>query len=125
MQPDKADKYVKEELEEWRKHAVSGHLKSKRPWLSYHELLTSYSSEIVGALDKEVVIMNSLTVNLHLLMVSFYRPMGKRKKIMIEKHAFPSDKYAVQSQLRLNGLDPINDLTEINTLKNTINNLRN
>ena len=110
LQPDTAEKYVKEELDAWKKIGAHGHLNAKRPWLTYHDFLTHYSAEIVGALDKEVVVMNSLTVNLHLLMVSFYRPKGKRKKILIEKHAFPSDRYAVQSQLKFHGNDPNDDL---------------
>ena len=110
IQPVTAEEYVNDELDAWKLLAVDAHLKSKRPWLTYHELLTSYSAEIVGALDKEVVVMNSLTVNLHLLMVSFYCPKGKRKKILIEKQAFPSDRYAVQSQLKFHGNDPIEDL---------------
>ena len=112
LQPDNAKKYVLEELEAWAKLGVEAHLKSMRPWLPYHEFLTSYSAEIVGALDTEVVVMNSLTVNLHLLMTSFYRPNGKRKKILIENQAFPSDRYAVQSQLRFHGNDPDEDLFE-------------
>ena len=99
-----------EELDAWKHLAVDAHLESKRSWLPYHEFLTPYSAAIVGALDKEVVVMNSLTVNLHLLMASFYRPMGKRKKILIEKQAFPSDRYAVQSQLNFHGNDPNDDL---------------
>ena len=110
IQPDTAKQYVMEELDAWKHLAVGAHLESKRPWLPYHEFLTSYSAEIVGALDREVVVMNSLTVNLHLLMASFYRPMGKRKKILIEKQAFPSDRYAVQSQLKFHGNDPNDDL---------------
>ena len=86
LQPHSTQKYVQEELDAWKYLGVDGHLTSKRPWLPYHEFLTSYSAEIVGALDKEVVVMNSLTVNLHLLMISFYRPNGKRKKILIEKN---------------------------------------
>ena len=80
LQPDTAEQFIKEELDAWKKLGVDGHLKGKRPWLPYHEFLTHYTAEIVGALDKEVVVMNSLTVNLHLLMVSFYQPRGKRKK---------------------------------------------
>ena len=110
IQPDTAKQYVMEELDAWKHLAVGAHLESKRPWLPYHEFLTPYAAEIVGALDKEVVVMNSLTVNLHLLMASFYRPMGKRKKILIEKQAFPSDRYAVQSQLKFHGNDPNDDL---------------
>ncbi|HCN25043.1 MAG TPA: kynureninase, partial [Candidatus Marinimicrobia bacterium] len=71
LQPDTSDQYIKEELEAWKKLGVGGHLNSKRPWLTYHELLTHYSAKLVGALDREVVVMNSLTVNLHLLMTSF------------------------------------------------------
>ena len=110
LQPDTAEQYVKEELDAWKQLAVDAHLDAKRPWLHYHEFLTSFSAEIVGALDKEVVVMNSLTVNLHLLMASFYRPKGKRKKILIENHTFPSDRYAVQSQLKFHGNDPNDDL---------------
>ena len=80
LQPDTAEQYIKEELDAWKKLGVDGHLNAKRPWMPYHEFLTHYMAEIVGALDKEVVVMNSLTVNLHLLMVSFYQPRGKRKK---------------------------------------------
>tara|TARA_Y100000590_G_C15713601_1_gene1011127 strand:+ start:109 stop:1386 length:1278 start_codon:yes stop_codon:yes gene_type:complete len=115
LQPDNAQKYVQEELDAWKLLGVDGHLISKRPWLPYHEFLTAYSAEIVGALDKEVVVMNSLTVNLHLLMTSFYRPKAKRKKILIEKNAFPSDRYAVQSQLKFHGNDPDNDLLILNS----------
>ena len=110
LQPKNAEKYILEELNEWKTLGVEGHLESNRPWLSYHEQLTPFSAEIVGALNKEVVVMNSLTVNLHLLMISFYQPKGKRKKILIEKQAFPSDRYAVQSQLKSKGNHPIDDL---------------
>jgi len=114
LQPDTADQYIKEELDAWKKFGVDGHLKGKRPWLTYHELLTHYSAKLVGALDREVVVMNSLTVNLHLLMTSFYRPRGKRKKILIENNAFPSDRYAVQSQLKIHGNHPKEDLMILN-----------
>ncbi|HIB29713.1 MAG TPA: kynureninase, partial [Candidatus Marinimicrobia bacterium] len=103
LQPDTAEQYITEELDAWKKLGVEGHLNAKRPWLPYHELLTQYTAEIAGAFEKEVVVMNSLTVNLHLLMTSFYRPKGKRKKILIENNAFPSDRYAVQSQLKIHG----------------------
>jgi kynureninase len=114
LQPDTADQYIKEELDAWKKLGVDGHLTGKRPWLTYHELLTHYSAKLVGALDREVVVMNSLTVNLHLLMTSFYRPNGKRKKILIENNAFPSDRYAVQSQLKIHGNHPKEDLMILN-----------
>ena len=114
LQPDTAEQYIKEELDAWKKLGVEGHLNDKRPWLPYHELLTEYTAEIAGALEKEVVVMNSLTVNLHLLMTSFYRPRGKRKKILIENNAFPSDRYAVQSQLKIHGNHPKEDLMILN-----------
>ena len=132
IQPDTAEQYVKEEMDAWKQLAVNAHLESKRPWLPYHEFLTSYSAGIVGALDKEVVVMNSLTVNLHLLMASFYRPQGKRKKILIEKQTFSSDRYAVQSQLKFHGNDPNDDLIllepdvegfiSISSIMNSLNN---
>ena len=114
LQPDTAGQYLQEELEAWKMLGVEGHLNSKRPWLPYHELLTQFTSEIAGALEKEVVVMNSLTVNLHLLMTSFYRPKGKRKKILMENNAFPSDRYAVQSQLKIHGCHPVDDLMILN-----------
>jgi len=110
LQPVTAEQYVLDELEAWKRLGVDGHLQAKRPWLPYHEFLTSYSAELVGALDTEVVVMNALTVNIHLLMASFYRPKGKRKKILIENQAFPSDQYAVQSQLKFHGLHPDENL---------------
>ena len=110
LQPDTAEQYVQDELNAWKKMGVDAHLKAKRPWLPYHEFLTSNSAELVGARDAEVVVMNSLTVNLHLLMASFYCPKGKRKKILIENRAFPSDRYAVQSQLKFHGYHQNEDL---------------
>ena len=125
LQPDTAEQYIKEELYAWKKLGVEGHLKSKRPWLHYHEFFTSLSAEIVGVLDNEVVVMNSLTVNLHLLMASFYRPKGKRKKILIENQAFPSDRYAVQSQLRFHGNNPNEDLLILESDQNGITSMSN
>ena len=110
LQPDTAEQYIKEELDTWKKLGVDGHLNAKRPWMLYHEFLTHYTAEIVGALDKEVVVMNSLSVNLNLLMTSFYQPHSKKKKILMEHNAFPSDRYAVQSQLKFHGNNPIDDL---------------
>ena len=107
-------------MEAWRRLGVGGHLEAKRPWLPYHEFLTAYSAEIVNALDTEVVVMNSLSVNLHLLMVSFYRPKGKRKKILIEHHAFPSDRYAIHYQLKFHGNHQDEDLI-ITITKKTVN----
>ncbi|MGN9812633.1 kynureninase [Micromonospora sp. BQ11] len=94
------------DLDAWARLGVEGHLEAKRPWLPYHELLTGPAARLVGARPAEVVVMNSLTVDLHLLMVSFYRPAGRRTRIVIEDTAFPSDSYAVRSQARFHGLDP-------------------
>jgi len=110
LQPDTASQFINEELDAWRQYGVEGHFHAKRPWMPYHEFLTQYSAEIVGALEKEVVVMNSLSVNLNLLMTSFYQPHGKKKKILMEHNTFPSDRYAVQSQLKLHGNHPIDDL---------------
>lgn len=100
LMPKTARGYVDQELEDWEKLAVEGHLHAKNPWLPYHEFLTEKMARVIGAKPIETVVMNSLTVNLHLLMVSFYRPTADRYKIVIEKGAFPSDQYAVESQLR-------------------------
>lgn len=95
-----------EDLDSWASLGVEGHLDAARPWLPYHELLTGPAARLVGALPSETVVMNSLTVNLHLLMVSFYRPTADRFKIVIEDSAFPSDSYAVRSQARFHGFSP-------------------
>ncbi|MFI9594738.1 kynureninase [Nonomuraea sp. NPDC052265] len=106
LQPRATAAELAEDLEAWARLGVEGHLEGIRPWLPYHELLTGPAARLVGALPEETVVMNSLTVNLHLLMVSFYRPRGARTRILIEDTAFPSDSYAVRSQARLHGLDP-------------------
>lgn len=105
LQPKAARKYIDEELEDWARLGVEGHLLARHPWLPYHEFVTEPMARVVGALPSETIVMNSLTANLHLMMVSFYRPSGKRRKIVIEDGAFPSDQYAVKSQLRFHGLD--------------------
>tara|TARA_S200000501_G_scaffold322368_1_gene318301 strand:+ start:1065 stop:2357 length:1293 start_codon:yes stop_codon:yes gene_type:complete len=110
LQPNTVSTYINDELDAWKEYGVYGHTKSKRPWMSYHENFIKYSAELIGAKNKEVVVMNSLTVNLHLLMTSFYRPKNKKIKILIENNAFPSDKYAVQSQLKFHKNHPSNDL---------------
>jgi kynureninase len=92
-------------VDAWAALGVEGHLEAGRPWLPYHELLTGPAARLVGALPTETVVMNSLTVNLHLLMVSFYRPTRARHRIVIEDSAFPSDSYAVRSQARFHGYD--------------------
>jgi len=113
LQPKTARKMVEEELEAWRRLAVHGHFEGDLPWMDYNEHLSGPLAELTGARPDEIVVMNTLSVNLHLLMVSFFRPGDTRKKILIEKHAFPSDRYAVASQLRFHGLDPSDCLVEL------------
>jgi len=110
LQPKATRDFVNEELDAWAQQAVDAHFVSKRPWYPYHELFRETGARLVGAKPGEVVMMNSLTVNLHLMMVSFYRPTGQRRKILIDFPTFPSDMYAVKSQLHANGFDPHNDL---------------
>ena len=103
LQPKKTSNYLQQELNDWAKFGVEGHTDAKNPWLPYHEFLTNSMAKIVGAKPSEVVIMNSLTTNLHLMMVSFYQPTKSKYKIVIESDAFPSDKYAMESQLKFHG----------------------
>jgi kynureninase len=103
LMPRRARDYVEAELDAWAHHAVEGHVEGERPWLPYHELLTAPMARLLGARPHEVVVMNSVTVNLHLLLVSFYRPTRSRHRILIEEGAFPSDRYAVASQARFHG----------------------
>lgn len=105
LQPKNTQKYIQEELNDWAKLGVEGHTEAKNPWMPYHELLTNTMAKIVGAKPQEVVMMNTLTTNLHLSMVSFYQPTKSKYKIVIESDAFPSDKYAVESQLDFHGFD--------------------
>lgn len=105
LQPKHTSQYIQQELDDWAQLGVEGHTQGKNPWLHYHELLTEPMANIVGAKPIEVVVMNTLTANLHLMMASFYKPSAKRYKILIEGDAFPSDKYAVESQLRHHGYD--------------------
>ena len=116
LQPKTAREYVQNELDSWSELGVAGHTDGSSPWLDYHAFLTNHMSNIVGAKESEIVVMNSLTTNLHLLMISFFKPTEEKYKIIIDTPSFPSDKYAVQSHLKLNGLDPETDLIEISTL---------
>jgi kynureninase len=111
LQPKVTADYIQQELKDWANLGVEGHFEAKNPWLHYHEYLTDNMAKIVGAKPKEVVVMNTLTTNLHLLMVSFYSPIKTKYKIVIESDAFPSDRYAVQSQLKFHGFSE-NDLIE-------------
>ncbi|MDX2173467.1 MAG: kynureninase [Bacteroidota bacterium] len=113
LQPKTTKNYIEQELNDWAKFGVEGHFLAKNPWLSYHELLTEKMAKIVGALPSETVMMNQLTVNLHLLMVSFYRPTKQRYKILCEAKAFPSDQYALQSQVKFHGYSIEDALIEI------------
>lgn len=105
LQPKSTKLAIDQELDDWAKLGVEGHFEAKNPWMPYHEFLTESMAKIVGAKPIEVVVMNTLTTNLHLLMVSFYNPTPKRCKILIESDAFPSDRYAVQTQLEFHGFD--------------------
>lgn len=105
LQPKTTKDYIDQELNDWAQLGVEGHTEAKNPWLPYHEFLTENMAKVVGAKPIEVVVMNTLTANLHFMMVSFYKPTTKRYKILIESDAFPSDKYAVESQLRHHGYD--------------------
>lgn len=113
LQPKTTRQNVERELDVWRDLAVRGHAEAAEPWIPYHELAAPALAELLGCQTSEVVAMNSLTTNLHLLMVSFYRPFGKRTKILIEEGAFPSDRFACQSQLQCHGYDPKTHLLEI------------
>lgn len=106
LQPVATKNYIQQELDDWAKHGVEGHTDASNPWLPYHEFLSETMAEIVGAKPSEVVIMNTLTTNLHLMMVSFYQPSKTKYKIVVESDAFPSDKYAMESQLDFHGFDP-------------------
>jgi kynureninase len=110
LQPRAARALVDEELDEWARLGVEGHFRGKSPWYSYHEQLAEPGAHLVGARPSEVVFMNSLTVNLHLLMATFFRPAGERQCILTDAPPFPSDLYALQSQLRHHGLDPASSL---------------
>ncbi len=110
LQPVGVAQAIQRELDDWARLAVDAHFKGASPWYSYHELLREPAARLLGALPAEVVMMNGLTVNLHLMLVSFYRPQGSRNKILMEDCAFPSDTYAVQTQLRYHGQDPAESL---------------
>lgn len=113
LQPLAVRDALNAELDQWAEHAVEGHFRGEKPWMYYHKFLTEATANLVGALPHEVVVMNTLSVNLHLMMVSFYRPSGKRYKIIMEAGAFPSDQYAVESQVRFHGYDPSEAIVEV------------
>ena len=113
LQPKAVRDNINQELDEWAKHGVEGHFLARNPWFSYHEILTNEAARLAGATPREVVIMNQLTVNLHLLMVSFYRPSKQRYKILCEYKAFPSDQYVMETQARFHRLDPDDAIIEV------------
>lgn len=116
LQPKAAGAYIEQELKDWARLGVEGHFRAAHPWMPYHRLLTEQTAKLVGAKTSEVVVMNSLTVNLHLMMVSFYRPTRSRHKIVVERGAFPSDQYAVKSQILFHGYDPESSFIELTPL---------
>jgi kynureninase len=113
LQPKGTAEALQKELAHWKQYGVEGHFRGERPWLYYHKFLVPQTAKIVGAKTSEVVVMNTLTVNLHLMMVSFYRPTKDRFKIIMEAGAFPSDQYAVESQVRVHGFDPETAIVEV------------
>ena len=113
LQPKTVSRYIQQELDDWAKYAVEGHFNAKNPWYSYHEMFSQPLAELMGALTSEVVAMGTLTANLHLLMVSFYRPDKKRFKILCEAKAFPSDQYAFESQVKFHGYNPDEAIIEV------------
>ena len=113
LQPKNARAAIEQELNDWAELGVEGHFAGKNPWMYYHHFLTEKAAKVVGAKPSEVVIMNNLTTNLHLMMVSFYRPTKNRYKIMMEGTAFPSDMYAMETQARFHGLNPDDAIIEL------------
>ena len=113
LQARSTSQYVQQELDDWAKMGVEGHFQAKNPWLPYHEIFPKKLSAIIGCKEEEVVAMNSLTVNLHLLMVSFYKPTKQRYKIICEAKAFPSDQYAFETQVKYHGFDPADAIVEV------------
>ena len=113
LQPRSMRAYIEQELKDWELLGVDGHFRARHPWVQYGKLLTEQTARLVGAKPVEVVNMNSLTVNLHLMMVSFYRPTAQRHRIVVEENAFPSDQYAVKSQIRFHGYDPGESLVAV------------
>lgn len=113
LQPKSVEQHLHTELEDWRNLGVEGHLHGRNPWLYYHHFFSESIARLVGANKEEVVVMNQLTVNLNLMLISFYRPQGKRNKILVEANEFPSDYYAIEQQIRLHGLNPEECIVEV------------
>lgn len=113
LQPKSAEAALQHELEQWKTYGVEGHFQGALPWMEYHKFLQPQTAHIAGADESEVVVMNTLTTNLHLLMVSFYRPTPQRYKIIMEAGAFPSDQYAMESQVKWHGFAPADAIVEV------------
>lgn len=113
LQPKTAQEYILNDLEDWANFGVEGHFHGRKPWIKYHEMFPAKLAPILGALEEEITVMNQLTINLHLLLISFYRPTKERYKIICEAKAFPSDQYALQSQTQIYGLDPEKVIIEV------------
>ena len=113
LQPKTAQEYVLNDLEDWANYGVEGHVHARNPWTKYHEMFPEKLAPILGALEEEVVVMNQLTINLHLLLITFYQPVKERYKIICEAKAFPSDQYALESQVLLSGFDPGKSIIEV------------
>lgn len=113
LQPKKVKPAIEQELNDWQHHAVEGYWKAENPWLYYQQYCSKPLTNIVGANQDELTVMNTLTVNLHLLLMSFYRPTTQRFKVLMEAGAFPSDQYAVETQVRMHGLDPETAIIEV------------
>jgi kynureninase len=113
LQPRDAEDYIRQELMDWREMAIDGYWQARNPWMTYPAVLRAPLARIVGALEDEITVMNALTVNLHLLLLSFYRPTAARYKVLVEAGAFPSDQYAIETQTRWHGYDPTDAIVEI------------
>ena len=113
LQPKTVSKYIQQELDDWATMGVEGHFHAKNPWMPYHEIFPKQLSRIVGCKENEVVVMNQLTINLHLLLVTFYRPTKEKFRIICEAKAFPSDQYAMESQVKFHGFDPGDAIIEV------------
>lgn len=112
-QPKTVPDYIQQELKDWQELAVKGHMGAQNPWFYYHHFTQKQAANVVGAKPEEVVMMNTLSVNLHLMMVSFYQPKSQKYKVVVEGNAFPSDHYAVESQIRFHGYDPEEGIIEL------------
>ncbi len=113
LQPKTVQEYILDDLEDWANYGVEGHWHARIPWIKYHEMFPAKLTPLLGALEEEVVVMNQLTINLHLLLTTFYRPTKERYKIICEAKAFPSDQYALQSQVLIHGFDPKKSIIEV------------